>query len=235
VIANDQPTIFGKTVIAAVSSVDDGNMRFGGGDEPQILANRQAFLEKAHIAMNNTTLIRVTFKDVTHFARYRTATSEQKGQGMTHAKPTEVPADAVVVTRPDHALFLLLADCVGAIIYDEKQKILMVSHIGRHSAEIEGAKKSIEYLRQQFHTDPRVVKVWLSPAVGKATYPLHELGNKGLHEAITEQLLSAGVLQENIEISNVDTAQSANYYSHSQFRMGKRSTDGRFAIVAMIR
>lgn len=232
-IASDQPTIFGKDVIAAVSSVSDGNMRFGQGDDRSVAESRQGFLEKTGIHIKDTTLIRVTFKDVEQFARYQVVDDDQKGNGMTEPQP-EAPADALVVTKPGHALFLLLADCVGVIIYDERQRVLMVSHIGRHSAEIEGARRSIEYLQQQFATNPHDVKVWLSLAVGKSTYPLYALGNKGLQEVIVEQLAGAGVPSEHIEISSIDTAQNTDYFSHSQFLAGKRLIDGRFAIVAQM-
>ena len=74
----------------------------------------------------------------------------------------------------------------------------MVSHVGRHSAEIDGARRSVKYLSARFNTDPADLKVWLSPGVGKATYPLHRFGGRGLQEVIVGQLQMAGVKKQNI-------------------------------------
>lgn len=233
-IINDQPTIFGDALIAAVSSVGDGNMSFKQGDLNETLKNRERFLAAADIQPENTTLVQVTFEGVTDFARYTIVTDDDKGRGMFEPV-SDLPADALVTTQPGHALFLPLADCTGVILYDVRQRILMVSHIGRHSAEIDGAQLSVEYLAEQFATDPRDVKVWLSPAVGKATYPLHKKNGRSLHEVILEQLSVAGVPAENIEASPINTAISEGYFSHSEFLAGNRSSNGRFAIVAQMR
>ncbi len=232
-IASDQPTVFGSGVIAAVSSKSDGNMSFGRGDADETFQNRLAFLHAVGINPEDTTLVQISYDGVEDFARYKVVTDDHKGEGIFAPKSNTI-ADALVTTEPGHALFLPIADCVGVVLYDRKQRILMVSHIGRHSAEIDGAFKSVAYLTEQFDADPVDVVAWLSPAVGKATYPLHKKDGKGLHEVICEQLTQAGVLTEHIEVSLVDTAEDIEYFSHSQFKAGTRESDGRFAIVAMM-
>jgi len=232
-IAKDQPTIFGKDVIAAVSSVQDGNMRFNRGDDEQTLKNRLAFLKEVGINPEKATLVQIVYENAEHFARYRIATETHQGLGMFEPV-SDLVADALVTTEPGHALFLPLADCTGVVIYDQTKKLLMLSHVGRHSAEINGAKKSVEYLKEQFDTDPADLKVWLSPAVGRATYPLRAMEGKGLHEVILEQLHVAGVPANQIEAADVDTAADENYFSHSRFRKTEEGMDGRFAVVAMM-
>jgi hypothetical protein len=231
-IAQDQPTIFGKNVIAAVSSVNDGNMKFGIEND-DVLKNRQTFLGNLGIDLKNATLVTIDYSPSASYEQYRTLSNSDKGEGMT-APDSETIADAVVVTKPGHALFLPLADCVGVILHDTANGILMLSHVGRHSAEVEGAKKSVHYLVDFFASDPAAIQAWLSPAVGKATYPLHAMNDKSLHEVIVEQLLAAGLQRENIEVSAVDTARDGNYFSHSEYLAGNRSSKGRFAVVAMM-
>lgn len=232
-ISAHQPTIFGAHVIAAVSSAKDGNMKLGVGDESNVLASRAAFLQTVGIRPQDTTVVKITY-DTDDFAKYRVVTPEDKGGGMTQDHPVQ-PADALVVDKPNHALFLPLADCVGAILYDEAHHVLMVSHLGRHSVEVHGATRGIEYLEEHFATNPAHIKVWLSPGVGKASYPLHAFEGKGLHEVIISQLHAAGVVDEHIENSAVDTATNESYYSHSQYLKGKREVPGRFAVVAQMR
>jgi copper oxidase (laccase) domain-containing protein len=232
-IQHDQPTIFGNTIIAAVSSVEDGTMSFAQSDPEETRFNRQAFLDRAGVDPFQATLLQVTFDDTTDFARYRVIDDDLMGEGMMEPVSDTV-ADALVVTRPEQAIFLPLADCAGAIIYDPANQVLMVSHLGRHSVEVNGGGRGIEYLKQEFDSDPAELLVWLSPAVGSKSYPLYALDNRGLHEVIIEQMTKAGVRPQNIEASHVDTAESPDYFSHSEFLAGNRSEDGRFAIIAMM-
>lgn len=231
-ITADQPTIFPATLIAAVSSNSDGNMKFGIGLADQVRTHRQQFLRSVGIPPEHTTLVSVTY-DTDDFAKYRVATHHDKTTGMDDPEVIE-HADALAVDQPNHALFLPLADCVGAILYDPVRRVLMVSHLGRHSVEVSGGTRSAEYLQKTFQSDPRNIRVWLSPAVGNATYPLRAFGGKGLHEVIVQQLVAAGIPVDNIETSGVDTAQNEQYFSHSEFLKGNRDDPGRFAIVAMM-
>jgi copper oxidase (laccase) domain-containing protein len=224
-----QPTIFGKNVIARLSSKQDGNMKLGMGEDDAVRRNRRLFLKSAGLRPEDTTLVAITY-NTDDFAKYRIATAREKSVGMENSEGIMV-ADALVVDQPGHALFLPIADCIGAILYDEAHHALMVSHIGRHSAEAGGALKSVDFLVRHYATDPGELKVWLSPAVGKATYPLHAFDGKSLHEVVEAQLIEAGIKMEHIENANVDTAASDDYYSHSQHLKGQDES-GRFAIVA---
>jgi len=232
-ISKDQPTIFSSPVIVAASSVDNGNMKLGADEDGSVVVNRQIFLDSIGISLDQTTPLSLTY-DRDNYTEYRTVTGSEKGKSMHYSEDAPV-ADGLVTTKPGHALFLTLADCCGVVVHDPVKSVLMLSHIGRHSAEQDGAQRSVEFLQQTCNSNPNDLKVWLSPAVGKATYPLAKKGGKGLHEVIVEQLLEAGVSRNNIEISSVDTATDPNYFSHSEFKKGNREFDGRFAVVAMMR
>jgi len=194
--------------------------------------NREKFLKHFAITPEQTTQVRVTF-DAEHYRRYRVADADEKGAGLTKTYPE--PADALVTAVPGHALILPLADCVGAILYDARQKILMVSHLGRHSTEEMGAQHSVEFLHKHYGTAPSDILVWLSPAVGEAQYPLRAFEGRGLQEVNIEQFLSSGIIPEHLEIASVNTAEHDDYYSHSEFLKGDNHKHGRFAIVAMMR
>lgn len=230
-IKKDQPTIFKASVIVAVSSVDDGNMKLGVGQDAAL--HRQRFLEANHISMDQATPLSLTY-DRPDYADYRVVASNEQGKGMYHQEDIPV-ADALVATQPGHALFLTLADCCGVVLYDPVKDNLMLSHVGRHSAEVDGGMRSVKFLQEKCGSDPADLKVWLSPAVGKAAYPILKKDSKGLHEVIFEQLLQVGVQHENIEVSPIDTALDPNYFSHSQWKAGRAAGgDGRFAVVAMM-
>lgn len=229
-----QPTIFGDAVVVGVSSVDDGNMRFAFGDENETRHNRMRFLEQVDIDPTQATLLQVSYEDTTDFTRYHIVEDEHQGEGML-APVSDLHADALVVTRPDQALFLPLADCIGAVIYDALAHVMMVSHLGRHSIEQDGAYKSIHYLKDEFGSNPADIRIWLSPSVGGESYPLSAFNNQSLQDVACAQFERAGITLEHIEISDIDTAEDENYFSHSEYLAGNQMTDGRFAIVAMMR
>jgi copper oxidase (laccase) domain-containing protein len=231
-IAADQPTLFGDKVLAVLSSRENGNLKFGVGDDARALQNRKVFLDKIGVDINHTSLVGITY-DTDDFTKYRIATVEDKGIGMSKKDMTKY-VDALVTREPGHALFLPLADCAGVILYDPKTSVLMLSHLGRHSVEQGGAATSVDYLKETCDVDPSNLLAWISPSVGKATYPLHSFDGKSLQEVILRQLQDAGVTADHIEASNVDTAHDENYYSHSQYLKGNQTDAGRFAVVAMM-
>lgn len=216
----------------AISTARDGSMKNPGAPQADVLPARTAFLQKNGIQPEDTTLVHLTY-DSNDFCRYHTVTDAAQSDGIT-SEPTII-ADALVVTEPHHALFIPLADCIAAIIHDPMRSIMMLSHLGRQNLEQAGGTKCIEYLVCEHGVDASHLTVWLSPAAGKESYPLFAFDNKSLHEVATEQLTAAGVKREHITASPIDVATNHDYFSHSQFLAGKRDTDGRHAVVAVMR
>lgn len=233
-IASDQPTIFKNLLVTGLSSVIDGNMK--KGDLPLELQagvdeNRKKFLSGKDIDLKDTVLVNISY-DRNDFIRFHQVDSQDAGKGIVNNN-IQV-ADALCTQTKGLALFLPIADCAGAIIFDPIKEVLMVSHLGRHSSEQYSALKSIEYLRDTFGCNPKDILVWLCPAASSDSYPLYAFMNQSLHEVNKKQFIDAGLLDANIEICNIDTAASKDYFSHSDFLKGNREIDGRFAIVAML-
>ena len=216
-----------------VSQIADGSMKsVHSGDIRTMNSLRTIFLKKHDIIPNATTLVRMTY-DRKDFLRYNVVDDRAKGDGIT--RDSTIVSDGLVVTQLGHALFLPLADCIGAVIHDPVKNILMVSHLGRHNLEQFGGTKSIEFLVENFHCDPEDITVWLSPAAEKDNYPLFAFDNRSMHDVATEQLLAGGVLAEHITSSPVDTTKDTTYFSHSEYLKGHRETDGRFAVVTVMK
>jgi copper oxidase (laccase) domain-containing protein len=214
------------------STATDGSMKSTDKSYASVLPARQMFLETHDIKPEDTTLLQLVY-ETEDFCRYITLTDDNRGDGIT--RQATIVSDALVTTRPSHALFLPLADCIGAVLYDPDTSVLMVSHLGRHNVEQGGGSKSVQYLVKNHDVNPKNLKVWLSPAAGKDNYPLHAFDNRGLHEVATEQLITAGIVPGNIDTSPIDTTTDTTYFSHSEFLKGHRDTDGRFGVVAVMR
>jgi hypothetical protein len=210
----------------------DGSMKPLAKTEIELVRQvRATFLERNDIQPDDTTCVRLEYVG-DDYCRYMTIDSRYKGDGIT--RDSSIIVDALVVTKPRHALLLPLADCVGAVLHDASKGILMVSHLGRHNLEQQGGLESVRYLERNHGVDPKDLSVWLSPAAGAEPYPLFSFSNRGLQEVASEQLIAAGVLQENISAPPIDVAKDDDYYSHSQFLKGNRPDDGRFVIVAVM-
>lgn len=198
----------------------------------QIIANREKWLASIDVPIASTYRICLTYENTDSFCRYREVSDADASANTLDGN--NVISDALITTRPGVALFLPLADCIGAVLHDEEHGVLMMSHLGRHSLEQNGGVRSVEHLTRHYGTNPAKLKVWLSAAIGKAHYKIFALDDKGMKEALYEQLASAGVIRENIEDTDHDTGTHGEYYSYSQYLRGNKTENGRHAVVAMM-
>ncbi|MGV9002264.1 MAG: polyphenol oxidase family protein [Candidatus Saccharimonadaceae bacterium] len=223
-------------VFVATSYVSDGTMSDRiNPNNPALITNRTTWLSSQGLAIEDTVRVKITYNEpeLDH-CRYREVGAADSGVGMFDSNIQ--PADALVTKEKNLALFLPVADCVATTLYDEEKGILMLTHLGRQSLEQNGGIHSVKYLQENYGVNPANLQVWLSAAAGKDTYKIYKLDNKGMKEAVYEQLLSAGVIQENITDNKDDTATDDRYFSHSAFLKGNKSTpdDGTFAMVAVM-
>lgn len=216
-----------------VSTIADGSMKSTNGDFAEIIDNRRIFLEKHGLRPEDATLLHVVYEG-DDYCRYEEVAETDKGDGIVRI-PT-IDSDALLTQQPGQMLFLPVADCAPLVLFDESTGTLMLSHLGRHSTEQAGGRKSVDYFLRQSGASPASVKAWLGPAAGKDGYPLWAFDNRGLHDVIVEQLLSAGLVREQIEVSPVDTTTHSEYYSHSNFLKGLQDGvgDGRFAVAVVM-
>ena len=219
-------------LLIAVSKVEDGTMKVTGEPDPgAVYDNRRRFLAQSGVTPEQTVLVPMTY-ETDDFCRYQEVSEADGGHAMESA-PRFI-ADGALTNQPGVALFMPLADCVGAVLHDRKERRLMLSHLGRHNLEQLGGVATVEYMKS-FGSDPADIEVYLSPAAGGENYPLYKLAMKSLHQVACEQLKSAGIPEENIEVSPDDTTTNKSYFSHSQYLKGNRPSNGRHAIVAMMR
>jgi copper oxidase (laccase) domain-containing protein len=181
--------------------------------------------------MDDTTRVKIVYEG-NDYCRYYEVNNSQKGAGMFDNNI--MAADALITREPNHALFLMLADCVGAVIFDPDKQIMMLSHLGRHNVEQNGGYKSVKFLIDNYNCNPDDLLVWLTPGAGKENYPLFALDNRSFKDVIFEQLQSAKISSKNINDDPTDTTKDPRYFSHSQFLLGNQLTDGRFAVIAMM-
>jgi copper oxidase (laccase) domain-containing protein len=220
-------------IVVAISTVADGSMFQNYDPENRaVITHRKKFLDAHDISIDHTTRLKITY-DTTDFCRYDEVTADHKSEGMFGGR--DVAHDALVTKELNHALFLPVADCIAATFYDATNQVLGLAHLGRHSLEQNGGQKFVAYLKGRYGSDPKNIKVWLGPAPGKDVYQIWALDNKGMKEAVFEQLRAAGIQDEKITDTPAETDKDNTYFSHSEFLKGNRSSDGDHAMVAMMR
>jgi len=221
------------SIIVAISKVNDGNMLIRDDKlNPDVINNRKSFLKKNDIDISRTTKVSTVY-NTDDYCRYIEVDKDKLGDGMIDVETFS--SDALITKDLDHALFLPIADCIGAAIFDPINNTVMMTHLGRQSLEQNGGYKSIRHLIDNFKADPSKLLVWLTPAPGVESYPVFSLSNRSLKNITYEQLRSAGVLLKNINDNTADTSSDVEYFSHSEFLKGNRPNDGRFAIVIMMK
>jgi hypothetical protein len=222
----NEPIILADKVLIGLSTVADGDIDVRKNDA-ESNQNAQEFLTRNGFDVNNSALVYVTY-DRENYTDYAVADETWAGKGMKSDQSVQT-VDGLATQAKDLGLFLPLADCLGAVLYDPEHCVLGVTHLGRHATEANGATKFVEFLNHEFDSDPAKLQIWLSPAAGAENYPLYKLDNKSLRVVNIEQFLTAGVKPENITGADIDTTTDENFFSHSSGDICQR-----FAIVAKI-
>jgi len=233
-------------LVHGISTKKEGNMSFRWGKEEEVLKNRESFLKQLGISLGDCVNL-----SLQHEAEVIKVSSKDKGKGMY--KQDGVPGDALITKEKGLFLSLLTADCLPIIFYDQKKEVIALCHAGWKSVDKKIVQKVVDVFIKDYGSEPRDIFVAIGPAVHKESYKFSnpvqkELpGWEGFLEDLSDgqtavdligytvkQLMEAGVLKENIEINEVDTAVDSEFFSHYRsVRTGE--TEGRFATVVAIR
>ncbi len=253
-IKADQPHIFDTSVIAAVSSREDGQMQHGWNEsDAEVNANRRAFLQSIGLIMEQSVFVNVRYTEGATYDVIRDVDAANAGSGMFAREKSGV--DCLVTDTPNLGLFLPVADCGATIVHDPRHKVLALAHLGRHNAIAGLATKLIAHLRAVYHCDPADLRIWVSPSIQKADYVMewvdftrenddwkefchavkggYAVDVQGFNKA---QFIKAGVLDSQISISSINTATSEDYWSHYTERTVRGSdAPPRFAVAAALK
>ena len=160
--------------------------------------------------------------------------------------------DGLVTSEVRLPLMTLYADCVPIVVYDTRRHRLGVAHAGWQGTVKRIAERLLRQLGRHYGTVPADCLAGLGPSIGPASYeigddviqrvqatqedaasllqPSARAGRAyfDLWEANRRQLVSGGVLRDNIEVSGLDTAALPNsFYSH-------RAAGGRCGLFGML-
>jgi len=234
---------FDTEVMYAVSQVCDGNMSFSHDMSDAVVSNRKHFLEKCGVRMEEC--VSLTLE---HDEKILLVGEKEKGRGM-YIHEEALCADALITNVPQTFLFLMTGDCFPVVYHDPVQKVVAVAHLGWKPAEKKLAAKVVQKMQEEFGSEPRDIKVAIGPGIHSESYHFKDPVQKGLPfwspylltddigethidllSALQDQLSEVGIMSEHVWSSPVDTATSAEYFSHYRdVRAGVK--EGRFVTV----
>ncbi len=248
-IANDQPTIFPGNVQVVVSSRADGSVKYGVDEsDEKVASNLKALASKLGLSKEQIAGIQIVYDDG---QTYDVIVEAPAGSYDVTNKATWVHCDALVTTQKGLGMLIPIADCNGVVVYDPEHEVLALAHVGWHAAVANLPEKLINYLATKHQSKPADLLVYISPSIRQDSYyhpKLHQLddpawkdfiaeSSKGYHldvfGFVHKQLVDAGVLEDRIEASSVDVAQSNDYFSHFAAKQ-KDQQAGRYAVLCVL-
>lgn len=209
---------------------------FCGDDPVSVDRNRLLLASELHIPKEN-----LIFTHQIHSTRIRAI-----GADFLHLSPAERSnqlggVDALMTDQRNVCLCISTADCVPIIIYDHVKHIAACTHAGWRGSMQYIALKTIEAMKQTYHSDPSNCTAVIGPSISLLSFEVgdevysafsdagfdmsriarryfttdsteEEKWHIDLWECNRLQLIEAGVKEENIHVSGICTYLNADQY-----------------------
>lgn len=226
------------------------NMAFNRGDNPEsVTENYKRICKSAGFDFDSLT---ASAQD--HNTFVRAVTSENKGTGIY--KPRDLQSvDALITNEKGVTLVTYYADCTPLFFVDTKQKAIGLAHAGWRGTVGRIGEKVVKKMTERYGTNPADIVAAIGPAISVCCYEvdkpcadnfntLDDLDSSrfvfqkengkymiDLLETNRQILVSAGIKNENITVSDVCTnCNNELLWSHRATK-GKRGTMSAFMCI----
>jgi YfiH family protein len=235
-------------LVYGFSKVPDGNMSFVYGDDAMVASARSRYLRKQGLAPEDSVFIKLE-----HGTKTYHVSGKDKGNLLDPRLQERFIGDGLMTSTPGITLFLVVADCIGAIIYDPKNQAVGLIHAGRKGVEQNILSVAVGEMCAEYGSSPQDLILQASPSISAESYVFDEpsgidrsFWNGDLEEGkdgkyhmdikskFKKQAEDLGILAQNISISPIDTFEDKLYYSHRR-SMATGEPEGRFAVYAQIK
>ena len=223
------------------------NLSFDRGDDPaRVLENFKRIGASMGVNVEDMVLSKQT-----HTTNVRVVTAEDKGKGvMRERNYTDV--DGMITNVPGICLVTSYADCVPLYFVDPVKKAIGLSHSGWRGTVGKIGKVTIEKMGELYGTKPEDIVACIGPSICQKCYEISEevavqfkeafpdnikeiLINKGngkyqldLWECNRINFKEAGVLPENIKVTDICTCHNTDVLFSHRGHNGKRGNLGAF-------
>lgn len=203
-------------------------------------------------AVFHSTPHRMVSSHQTHTTNIRLVTEADCGKGITKERDYS-DIDGLITNVPEIILATFYADCVPLFFVDCRNNAIGLSHSGWKGTVEKMGEAALRAMKQAFGTSPEDVKAAIGPSICRDCYevsedvaevfrkafPVHfwEFLINGKQEgkyqldlwaANRHILLQAGVLPENIEVTDICTCCNSRFLFSHRASAGKRGNIGAF-------
>lgn len=172
-----------------------------------------------------------------HGTRVARVGMQERGMGAIRRNTALPGADALVTNVPGLPLAVFAADCVPLFLFDPARRAAALVHAGREGTRQAIASRTLEMLEEEFQSRPEDIYVVIGPGAGPDRYEVSVtlaeawtragLPGKGrfldLWQANADQLASAGVPRDQIQVSRICTIEDRRFFSHRRDKDGRRN------------
>lgn len=223
------------------SKKNHGNLCFRYGNKNLVIQNRFNFFKEINVDPKTTIVMQVDHKDDVAIVN-----SNDVGKGV-HEITSAIKVDALITNQKDFNLMLLTADCLPVTIYDSKNQVIALVHLGWKSITLNLYKKVLNELKNKFNSKYLDLEFHIGPSIDAKSYiqsspiQLKDLKWKPFIKKVSNgyQVDLKGFLK--VEITKlspgikifdtmIDTATSSEYFSHYRSKYQNLS-EKRFATV----
>lgn len=223
------------------------NLSFTRGDEPEaVYENYRRIAEVLETRMED-----FVCTDQTHTTNVRVVTHEDAGKGVTRERDYQ-DVDGLITRESGLVLTTLYADCVPLYFVDPVKKAIGLSHAGWRGTVGKIGKVTVEAMTKEFGTNPKDLVCAIGPSICQDCYEVSkDVANQfaeafaGKEQEILRKknaekeqldlwranqlvLMEAGVLEENIAVTNLCTSCNAESLFSHRASHGKRGNLGAF-------
>lgn len=217
------------------------NLSFSrGDDEEAVLKNYKIICCALGVDYKKCVLSKQT-----HTTNIRIVSADDIGKGIVKERDFD-NVDGLITNIPGVTLVTQYADCVGLLFYDPIKRVIAASHAGWRGTVGEIGRKTVEKMQEHFGSDPRNILAAVAPSIGKCCFevdkPVYDefvkLQNIDLEKIIEckeggkynidlwecnrQILINAGILPQNISVTDLCTKCHPDVFFSHRATGGKR-------------
>lgn len=227
----------------------DGNMSLTKGDPKEALENRNRWLKKLGISLEQIIILNLELGN-------KVIRVGKDDLGKDYLKDSKFNTDAAITKDKGIYLFILIGDCIPLDFYDPIKEVVALVHTGWQGLDSGIIKNTVSKMAQHFKTKPRDLIVQFGPSIGpccynKFTSDIKQKNDPKWQEFISKdknglfsidiwgmaekQLIDLGIKKGHIDNPKICTYHSGQYFSHRKFSLKNLNNDYRFATVLGIK
>lgn len=156
--------------------------------------------------------------------------------------------DALITAEENLYLVISVADCLPVMVYDKAKRVIANIHSGWRGTQLGIARATVEKMMAEFGSFPEDLTAFIGPGISMENFEVDrdvaemfesryvkkktaEKYSVDIKQCVYDELLSCGIIMENIEVSPYCTFSQKDYL-HS-YRRDREASGRMFAVIGM--